>query len=113
MNQPRRRWLTLWPITLAIYWLAMFIGTHVPRVPPIHGVEPSDKVLHFLAYLGLVVLMAAAWATQLVLNWRHFGVLFIIAAVYGAIDELLQIPVGRSIGMPTWPARFAVWSLMP
>lgn len=108
MTTKLRSRLSLRGITLTIYWLAMFIGTHVPRVPPIHGLEPSDKVLHFLAFTGLAVLMATAWMTKTVLiNWRHYCIMFIIAAIYAALDELLQTPVGRDCSLFDWYADVA------
>lgn len=107
MKRALHGWLTPWSIALTIYWMAMFVGTHIPRVPPIHGFEPSDKVLHFVAYFGLVVLLAIAWMTQNVLNWRHYSIIFAVGMAYGAVDEWLQIPVGRDCSLLDWYADVA------
>lgn len=87
-----------------IYWLALFVATHVP-VPHIPGLpENSDKGMHLVAYAGL------AWGLGL---WRTLrgerrvpiaGVVFVVCAVYGAADELLQIPVGRQADVRDWIA---------
>ncbi len=74
---------------LAIYWTALFLGTHVP-VPSGVLKQGSDKVIHFLAYAGLAFLLSlwrgpAKWRTSLV-----------ILAVFAVVDEVLQIPVGRT-----------------
>ena len=67
------------------------MGTHIP-VPP-SGVafpEGSDKLIHFVAYFGLACLLGLFRGKQ---KWASS---FAIIAVFAMIDELLQIPVGRS-----------------
>lgn len=89
--------------TLGVYWIAIFIGTHMP-----HGVQGvgnvNDKVLHFGAYAGLAFLLTAALKT---LRVRH-GTLLLpmaIAAMYGCIDELSQYPIpGRQADIADWAA---------
>ena len=49
-----------------------------------------DKVLHFLAYGGLALLLGIWRGPE---RWMSS---FAIIAVYAVVDELLQIPVGRS-----------------
>lgn len=94
-----RRWLSL----LALgYFVALFAGTHVPRVPT--GLTPglSDKHLHFLAYGGLAFLLAARLSCNCPMTWRHNVILWLVIAGYGAIDEVLQIPVGRDAEFADW-----------
>lgn len=88
---------------LVIYWGAMFIGTHLPQgVGP--GGSVNDKLLHFTAYAGLGFLLAAAISSLRV----RLGPLLAavgIAAVYGAFDELTQVPVpGRQAEWADWTA---------
>lgn len=92
--------------TLGVYWLVIFIGTHMPQ-----GVQGlgrfNDKFLHFGAYAGLAFLLAAALTT---LRVRHGAVRLplIISAVYGCLDELSQIPVpGRHAEFLDWVADVA------
>ncbi|MBI2478831.1 MAG: VanZ family protein [Planctomycetia bacterium] len=77
--------------SLGAYWLAIFIGTHMPQgIQSLGGI--NDKLLHFGAYAGLAFLLAAALTS---LRVRH-GVLLLpmtVAAVYGCLDELSQIPI--------------------
>ena len=87
LDKPSIKRLLGW--ALIIYWTALFIGTHVP-VPS--GALPggSDKVIHFLAYTGLACLLGL---------WRgpkKWASSFVILSIFAIIDELLQIPVGRS-----------------
>ena len=78
-------------LSLVLYWLALFAGTHIPggSVP---SVEVSDKLLHAVAYAGLSFLLA--WAIP---NWgkglSHVGWAAGIAFAYGCIDELTQMLV--------------------
>jgi len=88
---------------LALYWAAMFLGTHLPQgVGP--GSQVSDKLLHFGAYAGLAFLLAAALSC---FRARLGSFLFalLIAALYGVFDELTQMPVpGRQADVHDWVA---------
>lgn len=87
----------------ALYWLLLFIGTHLPRIPePLERV--SDKTLHFLAYMGLSLLLSiSALASRRLTTSRIIGLWF-LCAIYALLDELLQIPVGRSADAWDWVA---------
>ncbi|TWU11403.1 VanZ like family protein [Symmachiella macrocystis] len=98
--QRYRTWIR---IVLIVYWSALFIGTHAPTVPS--GVaEVSDKLLHYLAYGGLAFLLAMDQNARGPLTWRRRGQIFAVVAVYAALDELLQIPVGRTADIRDWVA---------
>lgn len=94
-----RRWITA---ALVVYWLIIFTGTHVPRIPVQLETGGSDKALHYLAYAGLTFLLAARYVCTAALTARATGMLFIIAAIYGIADELLQGPVGRDPSVYDW-----------
>ncbi len=89
--------------TLGVYWLAIFVGTHLPLGGRGLGMI-NDKLLHFGAYAGLAFLLAAALAT---LRVRH-GTLLLpltVAAAYGCVDELSQMAVpGRHAEVADWAA---------
>lgn len=95
------RWLG-W--LLACYWLAIFTGTHIPRLPEGFGKEGSDKLLHAAAYFGLMLLCGLYLGWQKGLRHSDYGLLFGVAAFYAAADELLQIPVGRHADVRDWLA---------
>lgn len=80
---------------LAVYWVAMFIATHLP---PSQVSIPggSDKSIHALAFFGLGFLLSL---------WKWFKRPQSIATSirtwlmilgYACVDELLQGPVGRT-----------------
>ena len=80
---------------LAVYWTALFIGTHVP-LPA--GTLPgdSDKLAHLAAYAGLAFLLGMSVSLRGTGMVRTCVIAFAVVAVYAVIDELLQIPVGRN-----------------
>lgn len=85
-------------IALLLYWPAIFIATHIPRIPQWVGQVPvSDKTLHFLAYLFLVFLLWFAINPNRKVSWRKPAAWWILFAVvwYGVMDEWLQMYVGR------------------
>lgn len=103
-------------IALAVYWLAMFTGTHIPRIPvPMEG-GGTDKWLHFGAYAGLGFLLSAVMFARRARSGDELGgrgVFFRIATVvaigllYGAADEWLQGFVGRDPDLWDWYADAA------
>jgi hypothetical protein len=94
-----RPWLSLAAIG---YFVALFIGTHMPRLPTGISAGLSDKHLHFLAYGGLAFLLAARAACSRPVTARILVKLWLLLGVYGALDELLQIPVGRDAEILDW-----------
>jgi VanZ family protein len=93
-------------ILLVIYWIAVFTGTHLPKVH-IPGPQNTDKVIHFGAFTVLAFLMA--WAIPTRMGQPNWNVL-ISAAVcmsYAAFDEFTQIPVGRTADLNDWLADCA------
>lgn len=93
-------------LLLAVYWLLIFTGTHIPR-PPSTGIENADKAQHFIAFLGLAFLLA--WAIPA--SKKNVGVKmtvgFLVAACYGVFDELTQSLVGRSTDLYDYYADVA------
>ncbi len=82
-------------LILGIYWIALFVATHLPAAHvPNMG---SDKVQHLIAFAGLGVLLN--WAIGLRINriGTQVGIAWLIAVAYAAIDEWSQqFVVGRT-----------------
>jgi VanZ family protein len=96
-----------WPqrISLAIlvaYWCVLFIATHVPIPQPDLGVENDDKWIHAFAYGVLALLVATAWSLRANFGWRQAFIVLVILAIYGALDEITQIPVNRQADVADW-----------
>ncbi len=88
---------TLAGYALAGYWVALFVATHVP-LPPKTFAHGTDKSAHFLAYAGLTLLMGTWMCVRRPeqSRGRRYAVIVGVLSLYAVLDELLQIPVGRS-----------------
>jgi VanZ family protein len=73
----------------------------------IRALETTDKLLHFSAYAGLAFLVALNWWLRRPFGWRQGLVAVALVAVYGMVDELTQIPVGRDCELFDWVADLA------
>jgi VanZ family protein len=90
-----------------VYWLLLFTVTHVPRLPKPPGPPLIDKVAHFIAYAGLAILCLVYLRLKGPLTAATYVKLLAVLAPYAALDELLQIPVGRSAELFDWFADVA------
>lgn len=71
-------WLLLAAYTVLLVWLSL-------REPSAGGQPPGvDKLYHFLAYGGLMVLLVAAMGMERM--WRAF----LVASIFGFVMELAQ-----------------------
>jgi VanZ family protein len=90
------RWTTL------AAFLAMFVGTHLPFQAS-NEIVHHDKLIHFWAYMTLSFLVLASWDLSIGgLRPIHYFLVWFAGALYGAFDELTQIPVGRSCDPVDW-----------
>ncbi len=96
MIKSLRQKITL--ILLACYWPTLFILAHIPIPQLVRKAGISDKSLHFLAYLILTFLLWFTIKPDEKVNWRRPVVwcVILVAAGYGAIDEVIQSLVGRT-----------------
>ena len=103
MPEPKNRLRLPANLLLAFYGIAMFAGTHWPTMAP--GVQNNlDKVYHFAAYAGLTFLILLWWLAHRGLTWRGYLAVICLVGLLGAIDEVTQIPVGRSADVRDWIA---------
>lgn len=84
--------------------LAMFVGTHLPsRFTP--GITYSDKVIHAMAFMSLTLCLLTSWELSAgILQPQHYFAVWLFCTLYGAFDEITQIPVGRSCDGLDWLA---------
>jgi len=87
-------------IALGCYWVLMFISTHIPAnaVPHLHvsDLHVSDKFVHAVAFAGLAFLLSWAVLTNHSRPLRNVFLAGMTGIIYACLDELLQIPVGRT-----------------
>ena len=104
----QRRTLTI--ILLSVYWPAITVLTAMPIPLLVRRAHVSDKFLHFLAFLILAFLLWFSIRPNKKVNWRKATVwlVLLVAAAYGAADELLQkYLAGRSCDAMDFAANMA------
>ena len=89
-----------------MYWAALLIGTHWPRLPAI-GPENTDKVLHMSAYGGLAMLMSLFVFAGRRATLPKIALVILILALAGGLDELTQPPFHRTADWYDWYADLA------
>ncbi|HBG28765.1 MAG: hypothetical protein A2Y10_07115 [Planctomycetes bacterium GWF2_41_51] len=85
---------------LLLYWVCLFVITHIPVPMWVRQMGVSDKTMHFAAYLALGLLFWQASSFGLKANWRKARpwIISAILAIYGIMDELAQnFIAGRSM----------------
>jgi VanZ family protein len=97
----RRLAIVAWCLTVA-FLLAMFVGTHMPaRAEALFA--NADKMLHYWAYFSLAMfLLISGELTLGPLKPIHFFSVWLACTLYGAMDEITQIPVGRNCDVADW-----------
>jgi len=91
---------------LFVWWSAAFVATHLPLPQDATGqsIPHLDKAVHFVIYTGLAFLSLSGIAR---LRTASAGVVLALAgvlALYGFVDEISQIPVGRHADPLDWLA---------
>ncbi len=99
----RSRWRMTVAGVLGVYWLALFVLMHTP-IKTTGQISHADKVAHFVLYGVLAGLISVWLSTSGRLTWRRVLPWYAFLAVYAVVDELLQIPVGRSCEAGDWLA---------
>lgn len=89
---------------LGVYWCVMFLATHVSFRSEGRAVPGADKVVHFVGFAILGMLLSFWIALRRPLTFSIMGVILVAIGLYGIIDELLQIPVGRDCELLDWVA---------
>ncbi|MHB9070715.1 MAG: VanZ family protein [Sedimentisphaerales bacterium] len=95
MQMSRER--KLFSVVLAIYWIGIFVVTHIPVPRWTRNMGMSDKTMHFVAYMLFGFLLWFAFSFEEKANWRKLKpwLILIILLLYGVADEILQRFVHR------------------
>jgi len=92
-------------LLMAAYWIGICIATHWPVFGPTGLPRINDKLAHFLAYSGLSFLLTANLRLCGLALWRSCLWSLLVAMLYGALDELTQLPIpGRTGDVYDWMA---------
>lgn len=90
-------------LALCAYWTVLFTATHVPNLG-VPGINRLDKVVHAGGYFVLAFLLAAAVFRRNAKPLSTYVMLFALVMTYAALDEISQIPVGRTADLFDWLA---------
>ena len=100
----RNRRLTVLRIWICVFWLSIFVATHVPLPEQIETLPGTDKHLHFGAYFVLAALLMFWNGVSSAATRRRALTVILMLAVYAAADELLQLLVDRRADLLDWAA---------
>jgi VanZ family protein len=92
---------------LLLYWAAMFIATHIPSDSMPRQSAGLDKVFHFAAYAALAFMAGLLFRSLGQWTWRGALAIFVLGALYAALDEWLQPYFQRSADVRDWLADVA------
>lgn len=95
-------------VLLALYWVALFMGSHWPRLKMgQNNALPvgMDKWLHVGGYAGLMflMLMSSVFAKS---PKRNLVIALVVGVIYSVFDELTQVFVDRELHFADWVASF-------
>ncbi len=76
-------------IVLSVYWLLIFVGTHLPK-NALPNVSWSDKLYHFGAFAGLSFLLCWAIPSSRFSLRTILAAALVMAIGYAAVDEWTQ-----------------------
>lgn len=94
------RWLAQRRGLLGVIWVTLVVLTHIPVPQTVQGLGVSDKLIHLVGYFPLGLLLPVCRVPGCKTLWRCV----IVIAGYGVLDELFQIPVGRTASLLDWIA---------
>ena len=94
------RWLPLRRGALIALWITLVMLTHIPVPQSAPQIRNLDKLIHLIAYFPLGLLLPTCRVRGCQRGW----LCLLVIALYGIIDELLQIPVGRTASVFDWLA---------
>ncbi|QDT37419.1 VanZ family protein [Stratiformator vulcanicus] len=91
---------------LFVWWALCAVATHMPLPDGPGGpdIPNLDKVVHLVMYSGLALLFIGAIGGLRPPTTRNYIMTALVLAAYGIVDELTQIPVGRTADPIDWLA---------
>jgi len=102
-QDPRRRLATFARYATVLLMLVMFIATHLPAHALPRELATADKIVHCFVYLLLAFSVLTSWELTIGhLRPHHYFTVWLVGTLYGAFDEVTQIPVGRHADVRDW-----------
>ncbi len=83
--------------------LALFAATHLPSKAIPYQFSAYDKAAHCLAYVAIALSALTSLDLAIgLLRPQHYFLVWLAGTLYGAFDEVTQIPVGRHCDPLDW-----------
>ena len=101
------QWLAYRRGLLLGIWFTLAILTHIPVPQSVQGIGVSDKLIHLIAYFPLGLLLPLCR----IRGCEKWWICLLLIVGYGVLDELFQIPVGRTASVLDWIADLMGTSL--
>lgn len=103
VSERRQRFAPVARFATVLLMLAMFVATHFPAGSMPHQVALFDKLVHCLVYMTLTFSALTSWELTIgQLRPHHYFTVWLVGTLYGAFDEVTQIPVGRHADVNDW-----------
>jgi VanZ family protein len=75
-----------------VYWLTMFVATHLPiRTTPAGDPYSLDKLEHLTAFSALAALLNVVAAAIGFRSWKASVVIIVLIGLYAMVDESTQV----------------------
>src|SRR5262245_56006889 len=90
----RRSWklVAILALVAAVYWLAMFIATHLPiRTTPIGDRYSLGTPQHLTAFAALAALLNAVATAIGFRSWKVSAAIIFLIGLYALVDESTQV----------------------
>src|SRR5262245_35313285 len=90
----RRSWklVAILVLVAAVYWLAMFVATHLPiRTTPVGDPYSLDKLEHLTAFATLAALLNVVATAIGFRSWKASALIIILIGLYALMDESTQV----------------------
>ena len=90
---PRSKVVLAAYLIVALYWVLLFVLTHLPSLPHAKVLrvgDNADKLAHCLAYAGLAFLLAAASTARWGFRPLTFARVLLVVGLYAAFEEWTQ-----------------------
>ena len=109
MNLPTTPYSRLFLIALLLYWIALFIGTHLSLDEGLVIDEDNilDKFMHVGAFAGLTFLYFFSVMIGRRLSIPRYFLWLLPLVIYGALDEVTQPLTGRECDILDWYSDLA------
>ena len=101
INETQLRRIRTTRFALSVYWLTMFLGTHMPA-GQVEAISQFDKFIHTAAFAVLAFFIAHYRSLLGPMTRGAYLSIFVAVLAYAAFDEMTQQFAGREGDLLDW-----------